>query len=223
MTRQTVLDYGHVELIDITPNAEDRIVIAARQSTQAGLKSPEADAKLLHYLACHRHTSPFEMVTTVWQIRAPLFVARQWMRHRTGSFNEKSLRYVEETALEFHVPTVWRKQSITNKQASEGAIDEQDLMTRQYRTAIHNAIKAYNVLIANGVAREQARMVLPVSLYTDFMWRTDLHNLLRFLSLRAKANAQLEIQAYANAIYDLLAPHFTVFNWRRDNYHDKGE
>ena len=210
-----VLDRGYVQLLDITDPSI--IVKAARMSTTQDSKGAEADAKLVQYLAKHKHTSPFEMVSLWWKVKAPIFVARQWMRHRMGSFNEKSLRYIEEDTPEFYQPLQWRYQAKTNRQSSEGAILDDENINDSYYLALTQCVQTYHDLIAQGVAREMARMVLPVSLYTEFMWKTDLHNFMRFVALRSKSNAQWEIQQYSNAMVELVTPYFDV---KGLNYHD---
>lgn len=183
------------------------VVRAARVSYGNDTKSEDQDRKLLKYLLVNRHTSPFEHVMFTFRVEAPIFVARQWMRHRTWSFNEVSYRYTEAPEEVWH-PEVWRGQSTDNKQMSRGtlsgdtALDANDV----YEIALTQARWAYSDLLQLGIAREQARAVLPVATMTSFYGTVDLHNLLHFLDLRLHPHAQPEIREYAEAIVDLIRP-----------------
>ena len=226
-----VLDKGHVALMDWMPrdgwvSMDQAIVQAARASTRVssiqlhehtedlylsdteGLKGDEADKKLLKYLWENGHTSPFEMVELKFHVRAPLFVARQWMRHRTWNYNEMSGRY-QEIPDEFYYPESWRKQSQTNRQASGETFTSEEsayIGENPYDNAIYYAKVYYRELLKLGVSREMARMVLPVSVYTEFYAKTDLRNLIHFLKLRDDDHAQWEIREYARAIKELITP-----------------
>lgn len=190
---------------DMTLDAQ--IVRAARVSYGKGTKTVRDDEKLIRYLLKHEHWSPFEMVEFKFHVKAPIFVARQWFRHRTASVNEISGRYsvIED---EFYVPKVWRLQDTKNKQGSVGQLDPltNAYATDAYTEALEYAYKAYQALLNAGVAREMARMVLPVSVYTQFYWKQDLRNLLHFLKLRLDSHAQWEIRQYAEAILELIRP-----------------
>ncbi len=166
----------------------------------------EKDQVLIQYLADERHTSPFEHVAFTFHIKCPLFVTRQWHRHRTWSYNEISRRYTSMN-LEFYVPKAYRQQAETNRQAST---DELLVETKNGRN-IHDlvaehtqsAFEFYESLIKQGVAREQARMVLPQNMYTEMYATVNLHNLIHFIELRIHTGAQWEIQQYALKLLDL--------------------
>ena len=196
----TVHEHGEVELVDYLGN--DRAVArAARTSYQrSDGKSDEADKKLILRLWRDRHTSPFEMVAVTFRIRLPIFVMRQHVRHRTASLNEWSFRYTECPDI-FYTPSVddVRGQHTTNKQMSGGNLDSET--AKKARTLIdgvnHQNFAVYQQLIELGVAREQARVVLPVSAYTQIIWSIDMRNMLHYFSLRLAPDAQKEIRDYA--------------------------
>lgn len=170
-------------------------------------KDPAADERLTSYLASHGHLTPFEHTGLVFFVKAPLFVVRQWHRHRIGwSYNEQSRRYTEEN-IEFHVPDVLRKQDKSNKQGSYDVLDAED--NAHFREVIkymnHTAFNAYDVMLAEGIAREQARMVLPQSLYTSMYATCNLRSLAHFVGLRDHDGAQLEIREYSRGIKRLAA------------------
>jgi thymidylate synthase (FAD) len=215
--RVDVLDHGYVELIgllgdDWTP------VRAARASFDSELKGEKADTKLLRYLMEHNHTSPFEMVELQWQVKAPIFVARQWVRHRTANWNEFSMRYadperISDEGIDYYVPDKFFKQAEDNRQASS----DEEVITEKgyspdyyYRLANEQALSIYRSLIDRGVTREQARNVLPLSVYTKWIWKNDLHNTLHFLNLRLGEGAQPEIRQYAQAMVDIMKVHLPV-------------
>ncbi|HLB40480.1 MAG TPA: FAD-dependent thymidylate synthase [Candidatus Babeliales bacterium] len=181
----------------------------------------ERDAKLIDYLMKHNHSSPFEHNQLSFRVKAPLFVARQWLRHRMNSYNEISYRYVE-APIEFYTPVYWRHQDSNNRQASNGAFQDHDLAV-QYREAIEQAVQTYQKLLAGGVCREQARAILPVCLYTQFIFTCNLRSLTHFLQLRLAAGAQQEIQAYAAGLLQLAEPHFPVSlkAWRKYFYSER--
>lgn len=181
------------------------VVRAARVSTgkdTEGLGGREV--KLINYLMKNRHTSPFEHVVFTFHAKAPIFTARQWMRHRTGSFNERSARY-SEMEDDFFIPDEFLTQSETNKQASGVPLSRraQDEAFYVFNSAYMHAYDAYRDLLGLGVSREEARMVLPVNLYTEFYWTVNLHNLLHFVSLRMDKAAQKNIREYAVAVFAL--------------------
>jgi thymidylate synthase (FAD) len=210
-----VHDHGLVALTDVMPRlapvgktADFAIVQAARVSYGAGTKQVNEDRGLIRYLARHRHTTPFEMVEFKFHHVMPIFIARQWIRHRTANVNEYSARYsvVQDR---FYHPAIEnvRKQSASNRQGGEEPMDQ---VTAQefldYLTKVEQAYKDYQRLMDKGVAREIARIGLPVNVYTEWYWKIDLHNLFHFLSLRMDAHAQQEIRDYANAMYALVQP-----------------
>jgi thymidylate synthase (FAD) len=168
----------------------------------------EQDSKLIRFLLEHGHTSPFEHNQLSFRIKAPLFVARQWMRHRMHSYNEISYRYVQ-APVEFYFPLHWRYQDTKNKQASVGAFENEDMM-QSYKASVEQSYKTYEQLLAQGVCREQARAVLPLCTYTEFIFTSNLHALMHFMKLRLNSGAQKEIRNYAACLLKLAMPHFPV-------------
>lgn len=198
-----VLDKGFVRLVDYM-GSDQRIVQAARVSYGAGTKTVREDRGLINYLMKNWHTSPFEQVQLTFHTKMPIFVARQWVRHRTARLNEISGRY-SIMRDEFYVPSPdqIRYQSASNKQGrSDESLSAEDaarviqLFEEEQRSIYTN----YQSVIEQGVARELARMNLPLSLYTEWYWQIDLHNLFHFLRLRMDPHAQYEIRAYAEAM-----------------------
>lgn len=200
-----VLNHGHVTLKDYL-GGDAMIVKAARVSYGSGQKTPAEDKGLINYLLAHRHTSPFEQVVLTFHCKMPIFVARQMVRHRTARLNEVSGRYTK-LADEFFMPDTdqLRTQSKTNKQGSEGVIEHATAMKIRISMAKDqkDVYENYETYIEEGVAKEMARLNLPVSTYTEWYWQMDLHNLMHFLSLRMDAHAQYEIRVYADAMYEL--------------------
>ncbi|HEY1684308.1 MAG TPA: FAD-dependent thymidylate synthase [Tepidisphaeraceae bacterium] len=210
-----VHDHGLAALVDVMPRlvpegktADFAIVQAARVSYGAGTKQINEDRGLIRYLARHRHTTPFEMVEFKFHHVMPIFIARQWIRHRTANVNEYSARYsiVKDR---FYHPTreYLRKQSMTNRQGRDEPMD--DASASEFLAYLDNVEKqyaTYEKLTESGVAREIARIGLPVNVYTEWYWKIDLHNLLHFLSLRMDAHAQAEIRDYATACFELIRP-----------------
>ncbi len=166
----------------------------------------ERDIKLIRFLIKHNHTSPFEHNQLSFRIKAPLFVVRQWMRHRMHSYNEISYRYVK-APVEFYYPPEWRMQDKVNKQASVGGFKDEALM-QAYKESIEQAYKTYEQLLEKGVCRELARGLLPLSTYTEFIFTSNLHALMHFLKLRLGAGAQKEIRKFAACILAQALPHF---------------
>ena len=208
-----VHDHGFVALVDSMPRlvpegqtADSAIVQAARVSYGAGTKKVNEDRGLIRYLLRHRHTTPFEMVEFKFHIAMPIFVARQWIRHRTANVNEYSARY-SIVPDRFYRPSIdnVRKQSTTNRQGGDEPIDvgtaEDFLKLLEDSEALYSR---YLDLTEKGVAREIARAALPVSVFTEWYWKCDLHNILHFLSLRMDEHAQIEIRDYSTAMYDLI-------------------
>ena len=200
--RQPVLLHGFVALVDYMGN-DAAIVQAARVSYGAGTKTVRDDRGLIRYLMRHRHTTPFEMVEYKFLIRLPIFVARQFIRHRTGSFNEFSARYSVMTD-EFEVPEPQevRHQSTRNRQGRGDPLPPEAV--ERFRSDLErvsrDAYQAYTRALNDGVARETARLLLPVAYYTQWYWKTNLWNLFHFLSLRLDLHAQEEIRLYAAEI-----------------------
>jgi thymidylate synthase (FAD) len=208
-----VLDHGHVRLVEHVGD-DLSIVRAARVSYDAEWRSGEdegKDAKLIHYLYRNKHTSPFEMVDFTFDCKMPIFVARQWVRHRTASINEVSARYTELPE-EFYLPRPGAigVQSKGSKQARdlgfEAKTEERKSQIELVDALCKTAFELYRMLLEKGWPRELARIVLPVNVYTHWFWKIDLHNLFRFLELRLHEHAQYEIQVYAEAILRLITP-----------------
>lgn len=201
--RFQVLDHGFVRLVDYM-GGDSRIVAAARVSYGEGTKSVREDKALIHYLMKNQHTSPFEQVILTFHAKMPIFVARQWVRHRTARLNEVSGRY-SVMADEFYLPSpnTIRKQSKKNKQArseDEVPAELQEKVLELLRQDQILVYKNYESLLEDEIARELARINLPLSLYTQWYWQIDLHNLFHFLKLRLDNHAQLEIRAYGEVM-----------------------
>jgi thymidylate synthase (FAD) len=201
--RLDVLDHGFVRLVDYL-GGDDRIVQSARVSYGEGTKTVREDRALIDYLLRHRHTSPFEQVILTFHVKMPIFVARQWIRHRTARLNEISGRY-SVMRDEFYVPRPHevRFQSETNKQGSaEHEVPEalREAVIEGLRSAQASTFGQYEELLELGIARELARVNLPLSLYTEMYWQIDLNNLFHFLRLRMDWHAQYEIRAYGDAM-----------------------
>src|SRR5579862_6996605 len=197
------LDKGFVRLVDYM-GSDARIVQSARVSYGAGTKSYREDRGLINYLMRNAHTSPFEQVQLTFHTKMPIFVARQWVRHRTARLNEISGRY-SVMADEFYVPAPEhiRPQSEDNKQgrSDERFSEAEELeIIASMEEEQRNAYAAYTRLLDKDLARELARANLPVSLYTEWYWQIDLHNLFHFLRLRLAAHAQYEIRVFAEAM-----------------------
>ncbi len=214
------LDHGFVRVVDYMGN-DSSVVQAARVSYGSGTKKVNADKGLINYLMAHRHTTPFEMCEIKFHIKLPIFIARQWIRHRTASVNEYSARYsiVED---EFYIPKKENlaAQSKINHQGRDEvgnlSVDEQkkvlDILKKDSTNCYNNYLDMINqdslgnVVDKNrdGVARELARMNLTLNCYTQWYWKIDLHNLFHFLHLRADSHAQYEIRIYAEIMLDIV-------------------
>lgn len=208
-------EHGFIALVDAMPRlvpqgqtADSAIVQAARVSYGQGTKKVSEDRGLIRYLMRHRHTTPFEMIEFKFHVAMPIFIARQWIRHRTANVNEYSARY-SIVPDRFYRPSLdnVRKQSKSNRQGGEEPIDAST--AEEFLTLLEKAeanYQEYFKLTEQGVARELARAALPVSVYTEWYWKCDLHNIFHFLSLRMDEHAQIEIREYAQAMYALLKP-----------------
>jgi thymidylate synthase (FAD) len=189
----------------------DAAICEAARVSYDQAKKVSDDRTLIRYLMRHNHTTPFEMAELKFIVRVPMDTWRQWVRHRMASINEYSTRY-REAIQSVAIPEEngWRKQSTTNNQGSEGALSSLDARecSLHFADASGACLRAYDRMLARGVAREQARSVLPLCTYTEAFWKIDLHNLLHFLRLRMAPDAQQEIREYANAIHDLVSPLF---------------
>lgn len=197
--KRPVLSHGYVVLVDYMGD-DSSIVQAARVSYGQGTKSVRDDRGLIRYLLRHRHTTPFEMVEFKFLVRLPIYIARQWIRHRSASVNEYSARY-SIVPDEFDLPPKdsIRRQSVRNRQGRDEPLP--DAVAEAFRTDLdrisREAYVAYTKALESGVARETARLILPLSTYTEWYWKIDLHNLLHFLGLRLDPHAQEEIRIYA--------------------------
>lgn len=206
-----------LELVRVSGSDVD-IVNAARVSYGKFVTTVnERDEKLIQYLMNHNHTSPFEHNQLSFRVKCPLYVSKQWMRHRMNSYNEISYRYVE-APVEFYTPKAWRLQDKNNKQASLGAFED-PASYEIYQKSITQAFATYEQLVASGVCREQARGVLPTCTYTQFIFTTNLLSLMHFMKLRTHEGAQYEIRVYAQGMLKLAAPHFPVAlnAWKKKN------
>jgi thymidylate synthase (FAD) len=214
-----VLDHGFIRVIDYMGD-DNAIVQAARVSYGKGTKKVNEDAGLIRYLMRHRHTTPFEMCEIKFHIKLPIFIARQWIRHRTANVNEYSARY-SVLAKEFYIPDPQHlaPQSKANHQGRselELAPHESQRVLQLLRQDAENCYDHYLEMMNDdgtgevrnpdnsGLARELARMNLTLNYYTEWYWKIDLHNLLHFLSLRADSHAQYEIRAYAEPMLELV-------------------
>ena len=225
MNKIDLLDHGFIRLVD---NMGDDLSIVrnARVSYNAAWRAGEdkgSDAALIRYLLKNHHNTPFEAVTFTFEVKAPIFVARQWMRHRTQSYNELSARY-KELPKEFYVPKAWHVgvQNKDNKQMRDimtkeeyfklpGA--EQELIrnfVNMLREQNEVAFFSYEIALSTGIPRELARTMLPLGTYTHFFTTVNLHNLLKFLAERNHTHAQYEIQVYAAAIEELITQYIPV-------------
>ena len=196
------LDKGFVRLVD-SMGGDNAIVQAARVSYGKGTSKVSQDRGLIRYLMRHRHTTPFEMVEFKYHCKMPIFVARQWVRHRTANINEYSLRY-SEARDEFYYPDPEniQFQNALNKQGRLGEVsdDLKKKVTKYFKEISDRSFEIYSELNSAGVARELARAVLPVNLYTEWYWKNDLHNLLHFIGLRSDNHAQYEIRVFSDAM-----------------------
>lgn len=217
--RIPILDHGFIRVIDYM-GSDDSIVQAARISYGKGTKRKQDDQGLINYLMRNRHTTPFEMCEIKFHIKMPIFVARQWIRHRTANINEYSGRYSIMTD-DYYVPTVnnLSTQSLDNKQGRSEVILEPTKASEiinKIKNFSQMSLELYKELLnqdVNGniineaepnISKELARMVLGVNFYTEMYWKIDLHNLFHFLSLRADKHAQYEIRVYAEAMEDIV-------------------
>jgi len=213
---------SHLSLIGVLGSDKD-VVEDARTSfaTARTAELTDKDVKLLSYLISHKHTSPLRGSVMKFRVVAPLFICRQWYKHAVASahteeqlgWNEQSFRYTEATdGSDYYVPEVFRKQSASNRQATEGQISEEDsdFAWKLYRNACDESYSAYRKLLLLGVGREQARAVLSPAFYTTWVWTASLQSVLHFISLRKGHGAQSEIALYAECI-EMLVDDFFPF------------
>ena len=214
-----VLDHGFVRVIDYMGN-DQAVVQAARVSYGKGTKKSNEDRGLIYYLMRHQHTTPFEMCEIKFHIKLPIFVARQWIRHRTANVNEYSARY-SVLDKEFYVPSIDQlapQSSLNHQGRSDHAVspEEAESLLALFKQDAERCYAHYSEMLnydetgnpldssKKGLARELARMNLPLNYYTEWYWKIDLHNLLRFLALRADSHAQYEIRVYAETILNIV-------------------
>ena len=202
-----ILDKGFIRVIDYM-GGDDSIVQSARVSYGKGTKSSLDDESLIRYLMRHKHTTPFEMCEIKFHIKAPIFVARQWLRHRTANVNELSARYSIMDD-DYYIPQISeiKKQSKSNKQGrgESFSMEESQKIIDILENTSRHCFNVYDDLIENkDFAKELARGILPVNLYTQFYWKIDLHNLFHFLKLRVDSHAQYEIAEYGRKMLDIL-------------------
>jgi len=202
-----VLNHGFVRLVDYM-GGDESIVQAARVSYGKGTKTVSEDRTLIRYLMRHQHTTPFEMVEFKFHVKLPIFVARQWIRHRTANVNEYSGRY-SIMPDEFYVPEegTIKPQSSVNKQGREEQEVPSHIRKRVLEILLQeqqSAFKGYQEMLGYNIARELARINLPLSLYTQWYWKIDLHNLFHFLKLRLDKHAQYEIKVYAEKMAEIV-------------------
>ena len=215
-----VLDKGYVEVVDklgddLTPVNAARVSFGTKSDT-----FEEKDRKLSKFLIKHKHFSPFRHQHVMMIIKAPEFVMRQWYKHVVGiettstsvtkdhAWNEISGRYIP--VQEYYYPEVWRRQSEDNKQASEGELDnlQQKRMTQIYNTYMKQVQMAYETMVNSGVAKEQARIVLPLSQYTLVYWTASFQSIMNFIELRDEPTAQWEMQEYAKVLKEIMFNQF---------------
>lgn len=209
MDKVDVLDHGFVRLVD-SMGSDLSVVRAARVSYDAAWRAGEdegSDKRLIGFLWCNHHTTPFEAVTFTFEVKAPIFVFRQWHRHRTWSYNELSARYRELPA-EYYLPdpSIVGQQATKNKQgreASPASIDARTAQVRWIKDHCEQSFFLYRRLLEQGWPRELARSVLPVNTYSHMFATVNLLNLMKFLTLRCDSHAQHEIRVYADAMRDL--------------------
>lgn len=203
-----VLDHGFVRLVDHM-GSDLSVVRAARVSHDAAWRvgAEKDDERLINYLWKNKHTSPFEHVTFTFEVKAPIFVFRQWHRHRTWSFNEVSARYTE-LPNEYYIPAMDQMlgQSTSNKQGRAEPIKRVEEAIDVIKLSCERSYEAYKALLADGLTRELARSVLPVATYSHMFATVNLLNLFRFLALRWDDHSQYEIRVYAEAMYKLVEP-----------------
>ena len=208
------LDKGYIEVVDVlgddlTPVNAARVSFGGRSENFT-----DKDKRLSRFLIKHKHFSPFRHQHVMMIIKAPEFVMRQWYKHVVGiettsnhptkdhAWNEISGRYVAYS--DFYMPKDFRAQSDDNKQASEGLVDDQNKALQLWKEAQQNSIIAYENMIAMGMAKEQARSILPLTVYTEVWWTASFQSIMNFIELRDEATAQVEIQEYAKALKDIM-------------------
>ncbi len=212
--KANILDKGFIEVIDHL-GSDLTVVNSARVSFgKRKTEFDDNDRKLIKYLAENKHFSPFRHLITQFHIKAPEFVMRQWYKHVVGietssnssvkdhAWNEISGRYVPVS--DFYSPAQWRKQSVNNKQASEGLLENQEDAKKVFNDAMKEIFQSYEKLLEMGIAKEQARIILPLNQYTEVYWTASFQAIMNFLDLRDAPHAQWEIRQYAIAMKDFM-------------------
>ena len=200
-----VLDHGEIELLDVMGN-DLSVVNAAKVSFAAQVSElDEASIGLINYLMKNKHATPFEHVIFKFRIKAPIFVTREWMRHRWSSFNEMSMRYHVPPVIDYYIPAYDKIRKQVGKPGAYSFEEINNTATKDivysiFQSLIAEADSAYHKLLELGIAKEIARCVLPVSQYTEFIWTVNARSLINFLSLRNEKSAQYEIQEFAKII-----------------------
>lgn len=209
-----VLDKGFVRFVD-NLGTDSRIVESARISYKSPSKGEDFDRKLLNYLYKMAHTSPFEQCSITFNIKLPLFVQGQMVRHRTKRLNQLSARYTEMKD-EFYIPKEWRVQDNKNKQGSLSSKDlDHESLSLTFNRICGGCYSTYLDLLNKGVCKEMARMILPQNLYTEIYTNWDIHNLMHFFRLRLDIHAQFEIRLYAQAMFDIFKE---LYPWTAEAY-----
>ena len=212
-SKMIVLDHGHVEIIDIMGD-DYRILQSARISTGGEAeKGEKQDKGLIRYLYKNEHLTPFEQVVVTLRVKCPIFIARQWMRHRTMSYNEYSGRY-SPMIEDYYTPKQFYYESDVNHQGSGDSLEpyENENIINEYTDVLESARYEYDTWLIDKIASEQARMIISVANYTEFYATVNLRNLLHFIELRTHHHAQYEIQVYAEAILNMLDG-YTGLKW----------
>ena len=231
--KETVLDKGFIEVLD---HIGDDLTVANSARVSFGKrknKYDKSDERLVTYLAKHKHFSPFRHLVVQFHIKAPEFVMRQWYKHVVGiettssyptkdhAWNEISGRYVPVE--EYYIPSIWRQQSEDNKQASAGEIDAQEKTSEKYHSALQIINHYYNSLLNLGVAKEQARVLLPLAAYTEVYWTASFQAIMNFIELRDEPTAQWEIRQYAQTLKRIMFDIYprTVNIWSKTYWEKK--
>ena len=205
-----VHEHGFVKLLDVMGDDEE-VENAARISYGEGTRKVSQTRNLIRYLMRHKHTSPFEMCEVKFHIKLPIFVMRQLVRHRTANLNEYSGRY-SVMSDEYYLPQddYLQKQSSTNNQGRDEVHPNKGSLQFEFNRVYDNANMAYQILLGEDLARELARVLLPVANYTECIWKIDLHNFFHFVRLRSDSHAQREIRDFSDAMYELVKPKFPL-------------
>ncbi len=230
--KEEVLDQGFLEILDKLGN-DLTVVNSARVSFgKRKTEYTDGDRKLVKFLVKNKHWSPFRHIIVQFHIKAPEFVMRQWYKHVVGiettsssmtkdhAWNEISGRYVPVT--DFYKPTNWRAQSENNKQASEGSVEKQDEATKIFDSIMQSIVDSYEKLLELGVAKEQARLILPLNQYTEVYWTASFQAVMNFIELRDEDTAQWEIRQYAIAMKKMMMELYpeTTKIWFENNSHN---